>query len=193
MKRRFNGSVLGVGHCPNVFDGASAVTRAGQHGVALLEVLVSVFLLALGMLSALNLQMVSLKGAENTRYRSSTTNLAQSFFANLRAEPTKGTVYENAVNSVKASPSLTPKDCSQLPCNSDETALWQVVEWHQQFRRVMPKTSDVEMKYDVPKGVATLTFKWSEDAEPLPLPLTCTNYDPNATANVLCLTYRARF
>ena len=62
--------------------------RLNQKGFTLLEVMIAVFILAVGLLGLANLQMLSLKNNHSAQYRTSATVLAYDIFDRMRLNRT---------------------------------------------------------------------------------------------------------
>lgn len=93
-----------------------------SNGFSLIEVLVSIFLLAIGLLGAAGLQIQALHNSQSAYLRTQATIAAYDIADRIRANPT-GT-YHNQTASETA-------DCLKTPgCSPDQMAAHDLFEWN---------------------------------------------------------------
>ncbi len=159
-------------------------TYSFHKGVSLIEVLVSLLIVAVGTLGVAKLQMNNLRDSQYSHYRSQATALAQDLFSRMRGNAT--VLNDYLVNFNIAS---TPKDCYQNLCTETEIALWDLYEWRQSLQQNMPTGSDAVLNHVVVDNYYEVTLSWSErniwDDN--------TSTPPECGKGLLCISYQARF
>lgn len=94
-------------------------------GFTLIEVLISVVILAMGLLGLAALQATALRNTQSAYYRSLASQLAYDMADRLRAN----VVGAAAKNYDKATAASTPT-CSTSPCTADQMAAYDVYQWN---------------------------------------------------------------
>jgi len=137
-------------------------------GFTLIEVLITIIVLAIGLLGMAALQSTGLKNNNSAYMRSQATVLAYDMADRMRAN-SKGTY---AAVAVPAGPDAT---CKTPPggCAVDAMAKNDIYEWDKQIKAILPASSGVitvsannvvtiEVKwFDTPESGATKSFKMS--------------------------------
>ena len=136
----------------------SRVTRLRAAGFSLVEVLVAMFVVAMGILALAGLLQASTRYSKMSELRSSATLLANDIADRIRANP-GGAIglppipgaYDltgNAFPSAQA-PTPSPADCTrEAPCNPAELAKSDLAEWTTRVKTTLPKGS-TWVKYHV--------------------------------------------
>ena len=91
---------------------------SGQHGFAMIEVLISVVILSVGLLGLAGLQVVGMKGTQHAGMKMQATLLTQSLLEKIRANPNGD--YEQTIDCSNA----LPKDCGSVQCGVDQLAAY---------------------------------------------------------------------
>jgi|GEM_PF-1392973 type IV pilus assembly protein PilV len=102
--------------------------RARQTGVTLIEVLVSLVLIALAMFSALALQAYALRLASSSTARSQAITLATEIAERMEANRTQALTGAYATPTSSAASSFTT-DCSQNPCAGADLVTYDLAIW----------------------------------------------------------------
>ena len=99
-----------------------------QGGFSLLEVLISMVIIAVGLLGLSGLQIASLKGTTNAHARNVASLLVMDLSERMRANPlgVAGAFYDNNVSCANASSETRCR--GNTVCNAEETARFDVLE-----------------------------------------------------------------
>ena len=99
-----------------------------QHGFSLLEVLISMVIIAVGLLGLSGLQIASLKGTTNAHARNVANLLVMDLSERMRANPlgVAGAFYDNDVACATASGERRCRGTTE--CSPEETARFDVLE-----------------------------------------------------------------
>jgi type IV pilus assembly protein PilV len=127
------------------------VNKAGQSGFTLIEVLISVFVLALGVVGVAGMQLVALRTSQQSSIQSMAAQLATEMADKMRANPEqmklddnlnpylneKNVVYSAATDPDPEAPS---KMCYSpaVNCSSAELAAFDIYEWKSRLKAVLP-------------------------------------------------------
>ena len=110
-----------------------SLARKREQGVSLLEVVVAVFILAVGVLGVAGLQVTSKRGNYESVQRTTATYLAQDLLERMRANVANLGVYTNAgagrVIALGEDDALTETDCSSASCDGAGLAMYDLVEF----------------------------------------------------------------
>ncbi|MFA0810497.1 type IV pilus modification protein PilV [Microbulbifer epialgicus] len=126
-----------------------------QNGATLIEVLISVLVLAIGLLGLASTQMMSLKNGNGAHHRYMATLAAQEIIERIRANPDgfkSGKTYKN-------SDVTKSQDCS-VGCSPDELAKLDLYEWGQLLNSNLPGAAGVAVIDSQRKTTVTIT--WTE-------------------------------
>lgn len=138
-----------------------------QKGSSLVEVMVALFVLAIGLLGVLAMQSKSMQYNQSAHVYSQAIYLANDIAERIRSNI-------NNTASYIATPADTEPttDCSENPCNAADLALWDKYTWNENVKRSLPLgRGSIEI---VPAGAApahlrvTVTFDDSRADGKLP-------------------------
>jgi type IV pilus assembly protein PilV len=108
----------------------SAPGIQAQRGISLIEVLVAVFILAVGMLSLANIQLAAKRASYEATQRSIATGLARDIVERMRNNPNQLPAYEVAgigdEDNLLAEPGI---NCSNANCTPANLADYDLAEW----------------------------------------------------------------
>jgi len=102
-------------------------TRKLQSGLSLIEVLISVLVISIGLLGLGGLQLASLKGANNSHFRTSASLAATELADRMRLNPSAvaNALYEGEVELASCTDSTVVKSCDgDNLCSSEEAAAY---------------------------------------------------------------------
>lgn len=148
--------------------------RLRQSGVTLIEVLVSVLILGLAMISLAGLQSYTVKyqlGSANRAVLSMlVSDYAERVRANLEAAPKTGAASASASkylysvdwDTQAAAPAEPGKDCATTVCtDASILAEWDMALWRQRVRDELPRGS-VRVTGSITDGL-NVTFMWQDN------------------------------
>ncbi len=111
-----------------------------QSGFTLLEVLVSVFVLSVGLLGIASLQLTSKRTNYEAVQRTNATMLAQELLERIRANASKLTIYTQAgagrTITLTVDDAITETDCTSADCSADSLAQYDLYEFSEALRGV---------------------------------------------------------
>ncbi|MFN3885756.1 MAG: type IV pilus modification protein PilV [Aquabacterium sp.] len=144
--------------------------RPSQRGATLIEVLVSLLIVALAMVSMAALQSATVKYQRGSSQRAQLSVLladyAERVRANLDQAPglVSGTspylVSDNWATQSSTDAPTASRDCGTLTCSAAELAQYDMAQWRATVRRNLPLGS-VLVSGDAPRGL-TVTFMWAD-------------------------------
>lgn len=102
-----------------------------QSGSSLVEVMVALFVLAIGLLGVLAMQTKSMQFSHSAYSYSQAV-----YFANSMAEQLA--MNEGAVGGYETVPSSAPSSCEDNPCTSAQLAQWGVYQWSTRIAQTLP-------------------------------------------------------
>jgi len=142
----------------NTRNGNALHQAAGQRGFTLIEVLVTVIVLAIGLLGLAGLQLTSLKYNHSAYMRSQATILTNDITDRMRANLTVATAggYNIALGAVPAA--MTCEGVGQN-CSTADMATADLSEWKQQLAGLLP-SGDGSIVQAGP--LFTITIQWDD-------------------------------
>lgn len=123
----------------------------GSAGFTLVEVLITIFVTAVGLLTVAGLQAASKKVSYETAQRTAAAALGQDMLERIRAvssnpvvTPANKTAYLEAVQSTDATAATLGTDCSATAavCTPAQLAAWDVYKWGQKLIGAEEKIGD---------------------------------------------------
>jgi len=131
-----------------------------QRGDTMIEVLVTIIIIAVGVLGTAALQVTTLKNLSSSHSASVAAIVAQDFAERMRANPVAALAgnYDHSVAPT------TTTDCVGSPCaDVADLAAYDIETWWAQLTAVLPSGSG-EVKPLTPGGnIFELTVRWDED------------------------------
>lgn len=144
-----------------------AFARAAQHGMTLVEVLVTMVIISVGLLGVAALQMTSLKGTQESYVRSQAAMLAADLLDRMRANQVgfRAGNYDMAADASGFDQSGT----------AGTLAAADIAAWQATINRLLPG-SDADAAGRVVRtgNIVTITIRWREREERA----TARSYDP---------------
>ena len=108
------------------------LTRSANRGFTLVEVLVTVFVVAIGLLAAAGLQAVSKKAAVDAIQRTTATVLAQDMLERIRSNPTQVDQYVgHNINEASPASSTNCGGYNQAACSAEQLVAYDLAQWWQ--------------------------------------------------------------
>jgi type IV pilus assembly protein PilV len=136
------------------------VTRR-QRGDTMIEVLVTIIIIAVGVLGAAALQVTTLKNLSSSHSASVAAIVAQDFSERMRANP-DAALAGDYTHSEK--PAGSAADCVTAPClTAAALALYDKETWWAQVTAVLPSGSGEVAPIAVGSNIFVLTVRWDED------------------------------
>lgn len=160
-----------------------------QSGFTLIEVMVTVFILAVGMLGVAGMQAVSVRESQNTYFRTQADFLASDMVDRMRANRT-GSRSGNANGYLAAAPDAAA-DCTST-CDEDAMADFDLKEWHDALANssLPSAAATITLNQDLlnPAGVTigsvyTVQIFWDENRDGS----TGRGCDPSSAADMSCV------
>lgn len=108
-----------------------------QQGVGLVESMVSLLVLAIGLLGMSGLQITAVKQSQNAYYRTQATNLAHDIVDRMRANRNVAKT-TNAYVSNYSQTHAVSADCSS-GCTTSQIAKYDLMIWKSEIKSVLPK------------------------------------------------------
>lgn len=108
----------------------SPLPQRGQRGIGLIEVLIAVFILAVGMLGLATMQLTAKRASYEATQRSIATSLAKDIVERMRTNPGQLNAY--VVNNIGDESSLlsaAPVNCTAATCTPANLAAYDLSEW----------------------------------------------------------------
>lgn len=142
------------------------------HGFSLIEVLISIVILAFGVLAMGGLQLASLRSNQVSAYSSTAATLAKDYSEMMRSNFTVSNkltatlgvnpyLFDTAdTGSYTVTPSATA--CKTGYCNTATLAVLHVADWAQRVKDALPEGRAVVCRDSTPRN-ADGTFKWACD------------------------------
>lgn len=114
-----------------------------QNGSSLVEVMVALFVLAIGLLGILAMQSKSMQYNQSAHIYSQAVYLANDIAERIRMNPTQASIYAGTYDGVSQSPSTA---CTAGGCDGAALAAWDKVEWNNLVGKILPAGgADIEL------------------------------------------------
>ena len=111
-----------------------------QHGVALLEALVAILLLAVGVLGVLGVQLRTLADTQTGVRRAQAVRAIEDLAERIRSNPDGfGQLRAGNYLSGWSAVGATDNTCGARPCGPAELARWDVMQWKSALATALPK------------------------------------------------------
>jgi len=126
-----------------------------NRGFTLIEILVAVFILAIGLLGVAGIQTLSVKSSANSNLRGVALYLANDMADRMRANPAAISAgqYDSMVGKAEAASCL-----ADTGCTSAQMAANDKFEWDEQVKNSLPNGTTA---IAVAGGVHTITITWT--------------------------------
>ncbi len=141
----------------NFAQNHSSLTRKSK-GFSLLEVLITMVVLAFGMLGVAKLQLTSLRDVQNARYISQANllvqNMAEHIAANSQALISYQLNYQQQVNATV--------NCKVSQCSNNNLAKYDLMRWQQRITKSLPSGSG---EIRINNNQAQILVYWDENRD----------------------------
>ena len=117
---------------------ARVKTVRKQQGASLLEVMIGLFVLAIGMLGFMGLLTSSLTMNQRAYTSSQATFLAEEIFDRARANREVLTSYGITLATTPAGTSTIVPKCNAAACTEAQLAAWDLAEWMETLQQALP-------------------------------------------------------
>lgn len=132
--------------------------RRGQRGDTMIEVLVTIIVIAVGVLGAAALQVTTLKNLSSSHSATVAALVAEDLSERMRANPS-AVLANDYVHD--AAPTGYP-DCSANTCDEQQLANYDMGSWWNQLTALLPAGSG-EVTRNVGTDTFVVTVRWDED------------------------------
>lgn len=129
-----------------------------QVGATMIEILVTILVLAVGLLGLSATQVMSLKNGNNAHHRYTAALAAQEMAERMRANPDGLELGSYSAKSVDGS-ETSPSCSASLACSAADLARLDLYDWGQVISTNLPGGTG---EIGVSGGTVTLTVKWKE-------------------------------
>ena len=133
-----------------------------DRGVALLEALVALLLLASGVLASLWLQQLGLQTQRQQVNLSLAMGLADDLAERMRLNANQTALYTRTWGN--AAPGASP-NCTALACNRSELALWDMAQLQQALSTQLPEGDAAVFALNGPPGWWGVVVAWHDSSE----------------------------
>jgi type IV pilus assembly protein PilV len=136
--------------------------QSKQLGFSMVEILVTIVVIAIGLLGLAGLQATSLRNTEASYQRSQAATLAYDMLDRMRANAAG--VSNGDYDSITAAPTGTVKDCTSNTCDKSEMATFDNDDWHTNITAVLPSGTGT-VSGSGAGSVFTITITWDDDRD----------------------------
>jgi type IV pilus modification protein PilV len=136
--------------------------RTHHDGVALLEALMALLLLASGVLAALWLQQIGLQTQRQQVNRSIAMGLADDLAERMRLNASQAALY---TRSWGTAPSSTSPNCTALACTRSDLAQWDMAQLQQALSTQLPQGDAAVFALSGPSGWWGVVVAWHDSGE----------------------------
>lgn len=139
-----------------------------QGGFSLVEVLVSVFVLAVGIIGAAGIQLNALRTAQQTAFQTAGIQLASEMADKMRANAGRFNLTDDKnpfvnldYSSADAPLRTSGASCHASACSAEELAAFEIREWENRIRDTLPGGRVRICRDALPWDSGTGTFRWT--------------------------------
>jgi len=129
--------------------------NAKQSGAGLVEIMISAFILGIGLLGILTLQGTSMQYNQQAYYQSQAAFFAQDIAERIRANRVSLSEYE--IEYTYPSPAL--KDCAAENCAPEELASWDLNAWKADLAAALPE-GDGEIQTAAGSDLTSISIRY---------------------------------
>ncbi|MGL4667428.1 MAG: type IV pilus modification protein PilV [Saezia sp.] len=165
-----------------------------QLGFSLIEVLVSMVLLALCFVTMLVLQVRAVQFSTMAYYQAIATQVASGLAASVRANPEGASNYKSI--DLASTPAVAETCPNGITCTASQIAASDVI-WARRAARALLPQGDVVVNVNVSDGDLDIVLVWDDNnaqgqiAMPCPV-ISGVNFSGNGRSNAQCLDLRVK-
>ncbi len=111
--------------------------RIYESGTTLIEMMISLFVIGVGMMGVVALQSYSISQTQQSADYSQAVMLAQDILERMRSNPHNVKAYQIASHDNP----VEPVDCAAVPCSSQQLTNWDLFHWKKSVAQRLPKGS----------------------------------------------------
>jgi len=133
-----------------------------QKGSSLIEVMVSLFVLAIGLLGILSMQVKSMQFSQSADTYSRAVNVANDIAERMRINPKNVAAYAS-----ETTPTTAPTNCKTTgftaPCTGTDLVKWDLFNWSQTIKNSFPVgTGSISLKTHGSKNYFQITVSFDD-------------------------------
>lgn len=154
------------------------MNKLKKAGFSLVEVLVSIVVLAVGVIGAAGMQLAAMRTAQQTRFQNFAQQIAVEIADSIRARDRNAAISEHEApylridyRSDRDMPSARGGLCYADACNKEEFAEFEVREWQQRIKTALPGGRLVVCRDIAPWHGSARSLTWDCDASSANAPL----------------------
>lgn len=130
-----------------------------QAGVGLIEVMIGLFVLAIGLLGFVGLLTSSMTMGQRSYTLTQAVFLAENYADRVRANRDVANLYAILPGTTPAFTSTLAAQCDTNACNENEMVNWDKGQWYEQMQNILPGASaDVTVNVDNVNNRTTLVI-----------------------------------
>lgn len=144
------------------------MSKSEQDGFSLIEVLVSIFVLSLGVIGAVGMQLAALRTAQQSAFQTAALQLASEMAEKIRTNTDQMKLDDQAnpflalnYRSEEGDPRTPSKLCDVEQCNAEELAQFDLYEWKQRIKESLPGGRAVICRDAAPWNAASDSLTWA--------------------------------
>jgi type IV pilus assembly protein PilV len=138
------------------------MNKLKQNGFTLIEVLVTLVIMAVGMLGLAGMQATSLKNTESSYQRSQATIMAYDMLDRMRAN--SAGVDSGSYNSISTTAAGGTSNCGSVECDPSAMAGYDDAEWHAQLASLLPAGTG-SVAGSGTDSLFTITVTWDDNLD----------------------------
>ena len=156
----------------------SYMYRQKQKGFGILEILITVFVLAVGLLGIASLQTLGFRASQGSYMRTIASYKAYEMIDRMRANPDG--IAAGSYNAIFGIPQVGT-DCSQASCSSSAMATYDANQWNTELAYLLPSGQGTVTRSG---SVFSVVVRWDENKKGA----TGLDCDPDEDTDLSCFT-----
>ncbi len=153
------------------------IRQQKQSGFGILEILITVFVLAVGLLGIASLQTLGFRASQGSYMRTIASYKAYEMIDRMRANPSG--ISAGSYDAITGIPTAT--DCSQQRCNYSAMALYDANQWNSELDDLLPSGQGTVSRSG---SIFSVVVRWDENREGA-AGLGC---NPDVSTDLICFT-----
>ncbi|MFC1665830.1 type IV pilus modification protein PilV [Pseudomonadota bacterium] len=156
-------------------------TAFKQDGLSLIEILVTIVILAIGLLGLAGLQMTGVRNNHTAYQRTQASSLAYEIMDRIRANPTGASANNYLINlttSIPSAPEIPDNNCYDAACTPAQLASADLSQWYTEVQDRLPGgAARIMLTTTTPTNLYEVQVFWNSNKKPdldeLSYPLAC--------------------